>query len=88
MTIQSPIQDTFLETLKQEKTPVAVFLINGVKLLGRIEDYDAGAVLLRNVSTQIILKHAISTVCSIQTTHIWVTVLSGNFSESLMEDVI
>ena len=70
MTIKSPIQDAFLETLKQEKTPVAIFLVNGIKLLGRIEDYDAGVVLLRNVSTQLILKHAISSICGMETTNI------------------
>ena len=68
MTTKSPIQDAFLETLKQEKTPVAIFLVNGIKLLGQIEDYDAGVVLLRNVSTQIIFKHAISTICGMQIT--------------------
>jgi len=69
MTTKNPIQDTFLETLKQERTPVAVFLVNGIKLLGHIEDYDSEVVLLRNVSTQIIFKHAISTICGMQNTN-------------------
>lgn len=59
-----PLQDVFLGTLRQERIPVSVFLVNGIKLLGRIEAFDQFAVLLKgdNQNGQMIFKHAISTV--------------------------
>ena len=56
------LQDPFLNALRREQVPVAVYLVNGIKLQGRIESFDAYVVLLKNVVTQMVYKHAISTV--------------------------
>lgn len=58
------LQDVFLNTLRKEHVPCAVFLVNGIKLVGKIESFDQYMVLLRgnNQAVQAIFKHAISTV--------------------------
>ncbi len=56
------LQDTFLNTLRRERIPVSVYLINGIKLQGRIESFDQYVVMLRNQVNQMIYKHAISTI--------------------------
>ena len=57
------IQDVFLNHLRKNKTPVTVFLINGVKLQGIVTWFDNFSVLLRRDGhTQLVYKHAISTV--------------------------
>lgn len=66
MTQENNLQYIFLEHLKQEKTPVSIFLVNGIKLLGHIVDFDGSVILLKNVSTQVVYKHAISTICNTQ----------------------
>ena len=56
------LQDPFLNTLRKERIPVSIFLINGIKLQGQIDSYDQYVVLLKNSVSQIIYKHAISTI--------------------------
>ncbi len=56
------LQDPFLNVLRKERVPVSIFLVNGIKLQGRIESYDQFVVLLKNTVSQMIYKHAISTV--------------------------
>ena len=56
------LQDPFLNTLRKEPVPVSIFLVNGIKLQGQIESFDQFVVLLRNSVSQMIYKHAISTV--------------------------
>ena len=56
------IQDPFLNALRKERIPVSIFLKNGIKLQGTIDSFDQFVVLLKNVTTQIVYKHAISTV--------------------------
>lgn len=56
------IQDRFLGVLRDKRIPVSIFLKNGIKLQGTIENFDQFAVLLKNVTTQMVYKHAISTV--------------------------
>jgi host factor-I protein len=57
------LQDTFLNHVRKNKTPVTVFLINGVKLQGVITWFDNFCVLLRRDGhSQLVYKHAISTV--------------------------
>jgi len=56
------LQDPFLNELRKERIPVSVFLVNGIKLQGQIESFDQFVVLLRNSVSQMIYKHAISTV--------------------------
>ncbi|MEJ2106233.1 MAG: RNA chaperone Hfq [Acidiferrobacteraceae bacterium] len=56
------LQDPFLNTLRKERVPVSIFLVNGIKLQGQIESFDQFVVLLKNSVSQMIYKHAISTV--------------------------
>lgn len=57
------VQDVFLNTIRKEKMPVTVFLVNGVKLQGIITWFDNFSMLLRREShAQLIYKHAISTI--------------------------
>jgi len=57
------VQDVFLNHIRKNKTPVTVFLINGVKLQGIVTWFDNFSVLLRRDGhTQLVYKHAISTV--------------------------
>mgnify|MGYP000087677192 CR=1 FL=1 len=56
------LQDNFLNTLRKEHTPVSIFLVNGIKLQGQIESFDQFVVLLKNTVSQMVYKHAISTV--------------------------
>ena len=56
------LQDPFLNTLRKEKVPVSVFLVNGIKLQGQIEAFDQYVVVLKNAVSQMVYKHAISTV--------------------------
>ncbi|MCB2262958.1 MAG: RNA chaperone Hfq [Candidatus Thiosymbion ectosymbiont of Robbea hypermnestra] len=59
---QQSLQDPFLNALRKERIPVSIFLVNGIKLQGQIESFDQFAVLLKNNVSQMIYKHAISTV--------------------------
>ena len=56
------LQDPFLNALRRERVPVAIYLVNGIKLQGQIESFDQYVVLLKNTVTQMVYKHAISTV--------------------------
>ncbi|WP_089724516.1 RNA chaperone Hfq [Candidatus Thiosymbion oneisti] len=56
------LQDPFLNALRKERVPVSIFLVNGIKLQGQVESFDQFAILLKNNVTQMIYKHAISTV--------------------------
>lgn len=56
------LQDPFLNILRKEHVQVSIYLVNGIKLQGQIESFDQYVVLLRNVVTQMVYKHAISTI--------------------------
>ena len=56
------LQDPFLNALRKEHIPVSIYLVNGIKLQGNIESFDQYVVLLRNTVTQMVYKHAISTI--------------------------
>lgn len=56
------LQDPFLNALRKEKVPVSIYLVNGIKLQGQIDSFDQFVVLLRNSVSQMVYKHAISTV--------------------------
>ena len=56
------LQDPFLNALRKERIPVSIYLVNGIKLQGEIDSFDAFVVLLRKSVSQIIYKHAISTI--------------------------
>ena len=64
---QQNLQDTFLNHVRKQKIPVTVFLVNGVKLQGVITWFDNFCVLLRrDAHSQLVYKHAISTVMPAQ----------------------
>ena len=56
------LQDPFLNALRRERVPVSIYLVNGIKLQGTIESFDQFVVLLRGTTSQMVYKHAISTV--------------------------
>ena len=56
------LQDPYLNGLRKERIPVSIYLVNGIKLSGQIESFDQFVVLLGNTVSQMIYKHAISTV--------------------------
>ena len=56
------LQDPFLNTLRKDRTPVSIFLVNGIKLQGTIESFDQFVIVLNNNSNQMVYKHAISTI--------------------------
>lgn len=62
MTKGPSLQDPFLNTLRKEKIPVSIYLVNGIKLQGLVESFDQFVVLLKNTVSQMVYKHAISTV--------------------------
>lgn len=56
------LQDPYLNTLRKERVPVSIYLVNGIKLQGQIDSFDQFVVLLKNTVSQMVYKHAISTV--------------------------
>ena len=62
MTKSQSLQDPFLNALRRERVPVSIYLVNGIKLQGTIESFDQFVILLRNTVSQMVYKHAISTV--------------------------
>lgn len=69
MTKGQSLQDPFLNALRRERVPVAIYLVNGIKLQGTIESFDQFVVLLRNSVSQMVYKHAISTVVPARNVH-------------------
>lgn len=60
------LQDPFLNALRREKVPVSIYLVNGIKLQGQIESFDQFVILLKNTVSQMVYKHAVSTVVPIR----------------------
>ena len=56
------LQDPFLNALRRERIPVSIFLVNGIKLQGKIQSFDQFVILLESTVNQMVYKHAISTV--------------------------
>ena len=56
------LQDPYLNILRKERVPVSIYLVNGIKLQGQVESFDQFVVLLKNTVSQMVYKHAISTV--------------------------
>ena len=56
------LQEPYLNALRREHVPVSIFLVNGIKLQGQIESFDQFVVLLKNNISQMVYKHAISTI--------------------------
>ena len=62
MSKSQSLQDPFLNALRRERVPVSIYLVNGIKLQGTVESFDQFVVLLRNTVSQMVYKHAISTI--------------------------
>ena len=56
------LQDPYLNILRKERVPVSIYLVNGIKLQGQVESFDQFVLLLKNTVSQMVYKHAISTV--------------------------
>jgi len=56
------LQDPFLNGLRRERIPVSIYLVNGIKLQGQVESFDQFVILLKNSVSQMVYKHAISTI--------------------------
>lgn len=61
------LQDPFLNALRKDRIPVAIYLVNGIKLQGHVESFDQFVVLLKNSVNQLVYKHAISTIVPTRT---------------------
>ena len=57
-----PLENAFLDELQKEKVPVSIFLVNGIKLHGMVDAHDEQVIMLKNAITQMVYKHAISTI--------------------------
>jgi host factor-I protein len=64
------LQEPYLNALRREHVPVSIFLVNGIKLQGQIESFDQFVVLLKNNVSQMVYKHAISTIVPARNVHI------------------
>jgi len=56
------LQDPYLNALRREKISVSIYLVSGIKLQGQIESFDQFVILLKNTVSQMVYKHAISTI--------------------------
>ncbi len=56
------LQDPYLNILRKERVPVSIYLVNGIKLQGQVESFDQFVILLKNAVSQMVYKHAISTI--------------------------
>ena len=66
------LQDTFLNSVRRSKTPLTIFLVNGVKLQGVVSWFDNFCVLLRrDGQSQLVYKHAISPIMPAQPVQLW-----------------
>lgn len=74
------LQDPYLNILRREHVPVSIYLVNGIKLQGQIESFDQFVILLKNTVSQMVYKHAISTVVPSRP-------VSGTFSQGSSEPV-
>ena len=56
------LQDPYLNVLRRDQVPVSIYLVNGIKLQGQVESFDQFVILLKNAVSQMVYKHAISTI--------------------------
>ena len=79
------LQDPYLNTLRKERIPVSIYLVNGIKLQGQIESFAQFVVLLRNSVSQMVYKHAISTVVPSRNVKLAATVTGADGEPTLAE---
>jgi host factor-I protein len=56
------LQNEFLNTLRKERVPVSVFLVNGIRLAGLIQSFDQYSIRLQGTPPQLVLKRVVATV--------------------------
>ncbi len=81
------LQEPFLNALRKERIPVSIYLVNGIKLQGQIESFDSFVVLLRNSVSQMVYKHAISTVVPARAVRIYEPGTEGAEAQAAGDDV-
>ena len=79
------LQDPFLNALRKERVPVSIYLVNGIKLQGQIVSFDQFVVLLKNSVSQMVYKHAISTVVPARNVNLAMADESDVAAESAVE---
>lgn len=79
------LQDHFLKALCKEKVTVSVFLVNGIKLHGVIDCFDENVVMLKNSITQMVFKHAISTIVPARMVEVPSDKASGDADETMAD---
>src|SRR5215470_16015680 len=79
------LQDPFLNALRKERVPVSIYLVNGIKLQGQIDSFDQFVVLLKNSVSQMVYKHAISTVVPARNVRLTAGEDGGPASEPVVE---
>jgi host factor-I protein len=77
------LQDPFLNALRKERIPVSIYLVNGIKLQGQIDSFDQFVVLLKNNVSQMVYKHAISTVVPARNVR-----LTGGAGEETVAEIV
>lgn len=80
------LQDPFLNALRREKIPVAIYLVNGIKLQGQIDSFDQFVILLKSQVSQMVYKHAISTVVPARNIKLNHLVVEGQPEEPTTEE--
>ena len=80
------LQDPFLNALRKERIPVSIFLVNGIKLQGQVESFDQFVVLLKNNVSQMVYKHAISTI--VPSRSVRLPSAGGDHSDSATDDSV
>jgi len=75
------LQDPFLNVLRKERVPVAIYLVNGIKLQGQVESFDQFVILLKNTVSQMVYKHAVSTIVPARAVKMPMVALPGEAEE-------
>lgn len=60
--VEDKLDTAMLEALRRDRIPVAIYLVNGIKLQGQVENFSCKAIILKNTISQLVYKHSISTV--------------------------
>ncbi|MFT5756755.1 MAG: host factor-I protein [Alteromonadaceae bacterium] len=81
------LQDPFLNALRRDRIPVAIYLVNGIKLQGQVESFDQFVILLKNTVSQMVYKHAISTVVPSRAVNTMPTPSANESDSDLSSDV-
>lgn len=79
------LQDPYLNALRRERIPVSIYLMNGINLRGQVESFDQFVILLRSNVSQMIYKHAISTIVPTQNVNLNLTE-EGNLPDASPEE--